>query len=593
MPPKPKESATTKKLTAQVLRPSISNSSLNYIPDDALEGFQERIETGINWTLIEEAARYHREKSMKENIPVLTFSEALQKKIQKSILHGFLDEKSTFTLQEQWETLLPMTLWDNEKCSTDEGKICFNNINSLTDDVIGLIKRAVQHDDREVLKRDFKMVTVLRVNDSEMTELDNGLKEYQNLATLNLCGNFISDVDASVLPEGLRMLELKANRINYIPFAEHMPPNLIYLGLSRNLLINDSVAELARLPFNISVLDLSDNDICDLEVVLAALSALPSLVALQFAGNPCSVSAAYARTTLMRLPRLQWLDSREVISTDKQKASFESNPDDLRSAYFNFTVIRIMGALQPPKPEKGAITAFHVELELPLLDSTRRKFLMYRNNESLVELLPPPEDGWPTPNSFIIPHLADSNRVVDAEASTHDSDIYSHLQPRNSREIINFTIFESNRVQWNKVMNFQEPTVRIFCPNLTALRDTFRSVITLRLIFTMTVTAKQSKPGKSSQTLKLPGEQRLTLATIKCALRRPDWSQPAQHFHWDDSLGTDEAIHWGDGDLSILQYTQQAVKPIKGKSETDPGSVRQAIPENLTCHFGFGIETLK
>ncbi|XP_045768015.1 uncharacterized protein LOC123869206 isoform X1 [Maniola jurtina] len=591
MPPKPKESATTKKPTAQVVRPSISNSSLNYIPDDALEGFQERIETGINWTLIEEAARYHREKSMKENIPVLTFSEALQKKIQKSILHGFLDEESTLTLQEQWETLLPMSIWDNEKCSTDEGKICFNNINSLTDDVIGLIKRAVQHDDREVLKRDLKMVTVLRVNDSEMTELDDGLKDYQNLATVNLCGNFISDVDASVLPEGLRMLELKANRINYVSFAEHLPHNLIYLGLSRNFLINDSVAELARLPFNISVLDLSDNDICDLELVLAALSALPSLVALQLAGNPCSVSTAYARTTLMRLPGLQWLDCREVLSADKQKTSFEPNPDDLRSAYFNFTVIRIMGALQPPKAEKGAVTAFHVELELPLLDSTRRKFLMYRHNESLVELLPPPEDdGWPSPNSFIIP----SNRaLVDAEASSHDSDIYSHLQPKNSREIINFKIFESNRVQWNKVMNFQEPTVRIFCPNLTALRDTFRSVITLRFIFTMTITGKQSKPVKSSQSLKPPGEQRLTLATIKCGLRQPDWSQPAQHFHWDDSLGTDEAIHWGDGDLSVLQYTQQAVKTIKGKSDIDPGSTRQSIPENLTCHFGFGIETLK
>ncbi|XP_045768090.1 uncharacterized protein LOC123869206 isoform X2 [Maniola jurtina] len=553
MPPKPKESATTKKPTAQVVRPSISNSSLNYIPDDALE--------------------------------------ALQKKIQKSILHGFLDEESTLTLQEQWETLLPMSIWDNEKCSTDEGKICFNNINSLTDDVIGLIKRAVQHDDREVLKRDLKMVTVLRVNDSEMTELDDGLKDYQNLATVNLCGNFISDVDASVLPEGLRMLELKANRINYVSFAEHLPHNLIYLGLSRNFLINDSVAELARLPFNISVLDLSDNDICDLELVLAALSALPSLVALQLAGNPCSVSTAYARTTLMRLPGLQWLDCREVLSADKQKTSFEPNPDDLRSAYFNFTVIRIMGALQPPKAEKGAVTAFHVELELPLLDSTRRKFLMYRHNESLVELLPPPEDdGWPSPNSFIIP----SNRaLVDAEASSHDSDIYSHLQPKNSREIINFKIFESNRVQWNKVMNFQEPTVRIFCPNLTALRDTFRSVITLRFIFTMTITGKQSKPVKSSQSLKPPGEQRLTLATIKCGLRQPDWSQPAQHFHWDDSLGTDEAIHWGDGDLSVLQYTQQAVKTIKGKSDIDPGSTRQSIPENLTCHFGFGIETLK
>lgn len=40
--------------------------------------------------------------------------------------------------------------------------------------------------------------------------------------------------------------------------------------------------------------------------------------------------------------------------------------------------------------------SFHVELELPLLDVVRRKFLMFRRPESLVELLPPPEDEeWP------------------------------------------------------------------------------------------------------------------------------------------------------------------------------------------------------
>lgn len=37
MPPKAKESAT-KKPVPQVLRPSISDSSLNQVPDDAIEG---------------------------------------------------------------------------------------------------------------------------------------------------------------------------------------------------------------------------------------------------------------------------------------------------------------------------------------------------------------------------------------------------------------------------------------------------------------------------------------------------------------------------------------------------------------------------
>lgn len=71
-----------------------------------------------------------------------------------------------------------------------------------------------------------------------MTELDASLKDYRNLATLNLCGNFISSLDAKYLPEELRMLELKANRINDISFAEQLPCHLTYLGLSRNFLNN-------------------------------------------------------------------------------------------------------------------------------------------------------------------------------------------------------------------------------------------------------------------------------------------------------------------------------------------------------------------
>ncbi|CAH0726497.1 unnamed protein product, partial [Brenthis ino] len=527
MPPKSKE-IPTKKPLPQILRPSISGASLNYVPDNALDGYQERIETGIPWTLTEEAARHHKHECFKKYIPKLQLTQALQNKINNSIMCGFFDEKSKFSLKDQWDILLPMTLWDNEKFSNEEKKIWFQSCNSLTNDMIQLIKRAVQHDDRNVLKNDFKMVNVLRVTDCKMTEMDNGLKDFLNLTVLNLCGNYIADVNSSVLPQGLQMLELQANRITSVgTFAEHLP-NLIYLGLARNLLSNDSLDGLARLPRQLTVLDLSDNDICDLEPVLTALSAHPNLVALQLTGNPCS----------------------------------------------------------------GAITAFHVEFELPLLDSTRRNFLMFRNNESLIEMLPPSEDE--ESSDKLNPTIVKSKITIDAATSSHEFDIYNQLRTKNSREICHLKIFESNRVQWNKIMNFQEPTIKIFCPNLTALRDTFRTVVTVRIIYTVTTIGKQSKSDKkSAQYLKQPGEQRVTLATINCALKQPDWSQQSQHFHWDDSLGTNDAIHWGDGDLSVLQYTLAAVKTPKGKPDSDPSSTKQFPPENLTCHFGFGIDTLR
>ncbi|VVC86795.1 unnamed protein product [Leptidea sinapis] len=195
---------------------------------------------------------------------------------------------------------------------------------------------------------------------------------------------------------------------------------------------------------------------------------------------------------------------------------------------------------------------------------------MFRSNKSLTEMMPLPEDDeW----SFKLASTAETN--VDPEASSHDSDIYTRLTAKNSRLIQNYTTFESNRIQWNKIMNFQEPTLRMFCPNLTALRDTFRSSFTAK-------PAKSDK--KSSQMLKPPSEQRVVLATIRCALKHPDWSQPSQHFHWDDNLATDDAV---------LQYSVGPVKTTKGKNDADLSSSKQTPPENLTCHFGFGIDTVR
>ncbi|XP_059059227.1 uncharacterized protein LOC131852575 isoform X2 [Achroia grisella] len=569
-----------------ILLPIINSSDVHI-------GYQERIETGIDWTIIELAARHHKRLCLRENLTKVAFTEALQSKINKSIFCGFLNEHSNISLDEQWELILPITLWDNEKFASEEAKICFHSCNNITDNMVKLIKKAVRFGDKKVLKQNLKLVPVLRLNDAQITDLDNGLSDFKNLVTLNLCGNFLSNLDSSCIPRGVRILELQANCIRNIEtFSEFLPFNLSYLGLARNLLDDNNIKGLSRIP-NITVLDLSDNDIYSLEGILNVLAKLPSLSSLMLAGNPCSMCSGYARTTLMRLPRLKWLDSREILTTDRPIDPFEPHTDDLLSTYFNFTVLRIMSVPQPPKPEKGAITTFHVELELPLLDATRRRFLMFRQHESLTERLPLPEDEeWPVSN--ITSMFIKSKTTIDPEVSPHESDIYKHLTTKNSQEICHFTTFESNKIQWNKVMNFQEPTVRIFCPDLLALRNTFRTVVTVRLIYSVIMPSKQNKiDKKSSNAMKQPIDQRITLATIKCALKRPDWSQNSQHFHWDDSLGNNDAIHWGDGDLSILQYSLTPTKATKVKTETDIGSSKQQFPDNLTCQFGFGIDSIR
>ncbi|CAK1603398.1 unnamed protein product [Parnassius mnemosyne] len=590
MPPKPKE--TAKKTLPPVTRPEISNASLNFVPNEAIEGYQERIESGVDWTLEEEAARHHKQNYNK-HLTQVPFTQSLDTKISKSILHSFFDKNSTISLKDQWELILPITIWDNEKFANEQSRVCFRNFICITDDILNLIKKAVRLGDRKILKQEFKKVTVLRVNDSKMTKLDKGLTGFQKLVRLNLCGNFLGKIDASNIPRGIKVLELQSNFIKTVDdlATTDLPFCLQYLGLAKNML--EGVEGFSKLPSSITILDLSDNDICDLVPTLNALTTLPNLISLQLTGNPCAVCAAYARTTLSKLPKLQWLDLREILPSDRPDGEFDPHPDDLRSTYFNFTIFRIVSAPSPPKADKGATTSFHVELELPLLDATRRRFLMFRNNESLTEMLPLPEDDEWVPPSRILSTV--KSKSVLGETSSHGSDVYNRLTAVNSREIRHYTTFESNRVQWNKVMNFQEPAVRIFCPNLNALRDTFRTVVTLRLVYTVSAPSKQVKGDKkSAQSMKtLPSEQRATIATIKCVLKRPDWSQTFQQFHWDDSLGNDEAIHWEDGDLSTLQYSQAPIKATKGKVETDLGFVRQQPPENLTCHFGFGIDTLR
>lgn len=163
----------------------------------------------------------------------------------------------------------------------------------------------------------------------QITKLDCSLRDYKNLVTLTLCLNYLKDIDATVIPEGVRILELQANRISSVEvFAKDLPTNLLYLGLSRNFISNGKrfcnkiciskssllnahsfvmhyeyftdVESLASLPQSLTVLDLSDNDIYNLNSTLDVLKELSNLTSLLLAGNPCSVNFKLIPKTLHR-----------------------------------------------------------------------------------------------------------------------------------------------------------------------------------------------------------------------------------------------------------------------------------------------------
>lgn len=60
----------------------------------------------------------------------------------------------------------------------------------------------------------------------------------------------------------------------------------------------------------------------------------------------------YARFIITKMPGLKYLDNREIMLTNRPEEPYEPHPDDLRSTYFLFTVIRIISAPLPPKADK-------------------------------------------------------------------------------------------------------------------------------------------------------------------------------------------------------------------------------------------------
>lgn len=133
-----------------------------------ITGFEDRIETGVDWVLLEESARHHKALSLRQDIPMVRFSKALKNKINNSIIGEFLDNDSPLTLQQHWEVTLPMTIFDIEKCGTTEGKICYRSANCVTEDPKALIQIAVIENSRKVLKEELRKIRVLRVIDSKV-----------------------------------------------------------------------------------------------------------------------------------------------------------------------------------------------------------------------------------------------------------------------------------------------------------------------------------------------------------------------------------------------------------------------------------------
>ncbi|CAD7674470.1 unnamed protein product [Nyctereutes procyonoides] len=160
----------------------------------------------------------------------------------------------------------------------------------------------------------------LQVVDKQVNLVDKGLLKFLKLEELVLSANQIKEVDAINLPPTLKVLELYGNKITSMEcLCAHPPPRLQHLGLGHNKLLGplESLYVTADHWPNLVSLDLSFNDLTDLQGMIASLSTLQHLRLLVLQGNPLGLVPYYRGFTIDSLSRLCVLDDITVSPNEK------------------------------------------------------------------------------------------------------------------------------------------------------------------------------------------------------------------------------------------------------------------------------------
>ncbi|KAF6082014.1 leucine rich repeat containing 43 [Phyllostomus discolor] len=200
----------------------------------------------------------------------------------------------------------------------------------------------------------------LRVVDKQVSLVDRGLLKFPRLEELVLSANQIKEVAAANLPPTLKVLELYDNAITSLEsLCARPPPALQHLGLGHNKLLGpqQSLYLTAEHWPNLVSLDLSFNDLMDLQGMVASLSTLQRLRLLVLQGNPLALVPYYRGFTIDSLARLCVLDDVTVSPTEKyQFRGLRSRGDFLApEAQLVVTIGNLRGVLDTSvlDPEPG------------------------------------------------------------------------------------------------------------------------------------------------------------------------------------------------------------------------------------------------
>ncbi|KAB0353448.1 hypothetical protein FD755_023850 [Muntiacus reevesi] len=201
---------------------------------------------------------------------------------------------------------------------------------------------------------------LLRVVDEDVSLVDKELLKFVKLKELVLSANQIKEIDTTNLPPTLKVLELYGNKIASMRcLCHHPPPQLQHLGLGHNKLLGplESLYITSDHWPNLVSLDLSFNNLTDLQSMVAGLQTLPHLRLLLLQGNPLALVSHYRGLTIDSLARLCVLDDITVASSEKHLFRGLSHSEDLLApeAQFLVTVGNLQGVLDSSvlDPEPG------------------------------------------------------------------------------------------------------------------------------------------------------------------------------------------------------------------------------------------------
>ncbi|XP_026899869.2 leucine-rich repeat-containing protein 43 isoform X2 [Acinonyx jubatus] len=207
----------------------------------------------------------------------------------------------------------------------------------------------------------------LRVVDKQVSLVDKDLLKFLNLEELVLSANQIQEIDAVNLPPTLKVLELYGNEICSMEcLCAAPPPRLQHLGLGHNKLLGplESLYVTCNHWPNLVSLDLSFNDLTDLQGMMASLSTLRRLRLLVLQGNPLALLPYYRGFTIDSLSQLCVLDDITVSPSEKHQFRGLGRSGDLlaRQAQLVVTIGNVKGVqdtsvLDPePGPQGPFIT---------------------------------------------------------------------------------------------------------------------------------------------------------------------------------------------------------------------------------------------